>query len=100
MLIGVVVLLGVSACLTRGGMEASPSVATIATTPLASPDGQAEPSPRRCAFAIFAALPARDEIGRSDDAAATPWWRLADAAASEEWTGRRPERPPRPERLA
>jgi len=95
-LVGVVVLLGVSACLTRGGVGASSSAGAVVATLPAPPDGAAKSSPRRCAFAIFAALPQRHETGEPAGGASPSAWRLADAAAPEEWSGRVPERPPRP----
>ena len=95
-MIGAVVLLGLSACLTRGGTEASSSVGAIATAIPSSPQTQAKPALRRCAFAIFAALPERREAAAPAGAGTIPVWRLADAAAPEEWSDRVLERPPRP----
>ncbi|NLH80167.1 MAG: hypothetical protein GX458_04885, partial [Phyllobacteriaceae bacterium] len=55
-MIGVVVLLGVSACLTRGGADASSSAGPVVATTRSAADAPAKPVLRRCAFALFAAL--------------------------------------------
>lgn len=97
LLVGVVILLGVSACLTRtGGAATDPSGAVVSLLRPASAEGAAATPLRRCAFSILVALPERRaDLTPLAAAEAVGARRAADDRLPEGRAGETLERPPR-----
>lgn len=95
-MIGVVILLGVSACLTRtGGATTDPTGAVVSLLRPASGEGAATTPLRRCAFSILVAIPER-RIDPPPLAVAVAGVRpAADDRLPEGRAGETLERPPR-----
>lgn len=96
-LVGVVLLLGVSACLTRGAgssAEAGATIVSLATTP--ATEGLRSLPPKRCAFSLLSVLPERRGDGFLAGAVASAGLRPGGDDRLPESLGREvPERPPR-----